>query len=125
MVWVKKEIPHVPSLEEGSPYAKRFTKCCLSHLLLSRRAWLKEKMNELLIDTPQKALEFVIVNIDYPFSKLGRPCDTHIWNAFQGKACFKIDLDYWQDPHETMMTYLLNRRLKGKNGYGDRLWGWL
>jgi len=118
-MWVKKEFPLVPSLEDGSPYAKRFTKCCLSHLLLARRCWLKEKMQEYNLDSARKVLEFVIRNIDYPFDRLGRPTDTHVYNAFSGKACYKITLDYWACSFETMMTYVLNSRLKNTHGYGD------
>ncbi len=119
MPWVKLPPPDVPSLETADPSsAKRFTSIKINELLTLRSDWIKSQMEKLGINTPQKAIEFVITKIDYPFY-LGMPDDKHSWNAFHGKACYTINLDYWQSSYETLMTYILNNKLKGKHGYGD------
>jgi len=118
-MWVKKEMPKVPSLEDsGAENAKRFTSTCLSCLLTHRQAWIKEWMDKLGINSMRSAIEFVIRNIDYPLTR-GRPDDKHVWNAFSGKACYTIPFDYWQSADETLMTYVLNMKAKGAKGYGD------
>ena len=42
----------------------------------------------------------VIRVIEYPFYH-GQPDDTHVWNAFHGKWCKTITLDFWQKASET------------------------
>jgi len=42
----------------------------------------------------------VIRVIEYPFYH-GQPDDTHVWNAFHGKWCRTITLDFWQKASET------------------------
>jgi len=111
--------PNVPSLENSNPsMAKRFTSICITHLIMHRQGWLKRKMDELGIDSMQKAIEFVIRNIDYPIVR-GVPNDKHTYNAFNGKACYTINLDYWSCASETLMTYILNKKLYNRNGMGD------
>jgi len=44
----------------------------------------------------------VIRDIQYPFDRYGNPTDVHIWNAFQGKKCYEIKLDFWQKGSETV-----------------------
>ncbi|MCS7387127.1 MAG: transglutaminase family protein [archaeon GB-1867-005] len=118
-MWVPKEPPAVPSLEKyPSSMAKRFTDVCITHLLVHRQTWIRRKMEELNIRTARDAVEFVIRRIDYPLT-WGHPDDKHLWNAFSGKACYQISMDYWQTAYETLMTFVLNNKLHGKNGYGD------
>ena len=118
--WVREEFPNIPSLESGDPeIAKRFITEPLNKLLTDKLDYVKKLMKAYNINTPQDAIAFVIEKIKYPFW-LGRiPTDKHTWNAFNGKACYTITLDYWQAAWETLMTYVLNQRLKGDLGYGD------
>ena len=117
-MWKKFTFPYIPSMEENSPYAKRLEKRILNELILHESGYIEGFMRSHGIDSPRKAVEFVIREIEYPFSRLGRPTDTHIFNFFDGKACFKLSLDYWQTAYETVLVYRLNK-LKGKKGYGD------
>jgi len=118
-MWVEFDPPIVPSLESTDVYsAKRFTDICITHLLMHRQGWLRRKMEELGISDMRSAIEFVILNIDYPLTR-GSPDDKHIWNAFSGKACYTIFSDYWQTASETLSTYILNKKLYDKHGYGD------
>jgi len=117
--WVKKDMPVVPSLEEHPPsQAKRLTRIHLGHLIMHRKMWIQEKMSELGINTPQKAIEFVIKEIDYPITR-GKPDDKHVFNFFSGKACWKIEVDYWATADEVLTTYILNKKVYGRKGYGD------
>jgi len=54
-------------------------------------------------DEPWVAADHIIRDIEYPFW-LGRPDDTHVWNAFHGKyrRCYRVDLDFWQKASETL-----------------------
>ncbi len=118
-MWKEFESPYVPSLEDYSGvYAKRFTSILFTKLIDHRRGWIEKHMQKFKIKDAKTAIEFGIKNIDYPFY-MGQPDDLHIWNAFHGKACFKVLEDYWQTAFETMMTYVLNQRLYNKHGFGD------
>jgi len=120
MTWVKKECPTIPSLEHFSPkIAKRFTDMKLCNTLICRSGWIKKYMEKFNIKADKDAIEWVIKNIDYPLLFGIFPTDRHVWNAFNGKACYTITLDYWQTAWETLMTYVLNNRIKGIQGYGD------
>ncbi len=120
MKWVKKECPTVPNLLQNlEVYAKRLLPIRLCNLLKCRSHWIEEFMKSHKITTYRDAIEFVIINIDYPFTWWGAPTDKHVWNAFNGKACFTLKYDYWQTAWETLMTYVLNQKLKGAPGYGD------
>ena len=59
-------------------------------------------VKEFVRDTPDaRALaDKVIRTIEYPFHG-GQPDDTHIYNAYHGKWCRTITLDYWQSASET------------------------
>ena len=118
MVWIIKEFPIVPNIEDSSYYAKRFEKRFLYELVTFENKWINDFINDVGLNTAKDILEFIISEIDYPFSRLGRPCDTHIWNSFDGKACFKIIDDYWQTAYETLLIWKLNAK-RGKKGYGD------
>jgi len=43
----------------------------------------------------------IIRDIQYPFY-MGRPDDKHTYNAYHGKWCHTIELDYWQTAEETL-----------------------
>ena len=118
-MWKQLNPPTVPSLEKYPPdQAKRFTDICITHLIIHRQSWIKDKMNELNIDNQQKAIEFVISDFDYPLV-MGQDCDKTNLNKYCGKACYEIDLDYWNTGNETLMTYILNKKLKNGVGWGD------
>ena len=120
MTWVTKECPVIPSLEHYPPdKAKRFTDMKLCNTLICRSGWIRKYMELYEIKTDRDAIEWVIKNIDYPLIWGFIPTDRHVWNAFNGKACYVLELDYWQTAWETLMTYILNKRIKGTHGYGD------
>ena len=119
MVWTAFNPPVVPSLEDFPPEeAKRLTRICITHLIMHRQNWIKEKMRELEIESPRQAIEFVIREINYPFT-FGKPDDSHIFSFFTCKASWWLRVDYWQTAEETLMTYVLNKKLYNKRGYGD------
>ncbi|ADI31262.1 transglutaminase-like domain-containing protein [Staphylothermus hellenicus] len=119
MVWVSVEAPIIPSLEKyGSEKARIFIDTCITHLIMHREGWIGKKMEELGIKSPREAVEFVINNIDYP-STLETPDDKHVWEAFSGKIKYVVFKDYWSSASEVLMTYILNKKLYGKPGYGD------
>ena len=119
MTWKKYNFPYIPSLEDYNQYsAKRFTKIRLDKLISHRQGWIESHLDKLSIKDMRSAIEFGIININYPLVK-GRPDDTHNWNAFRGKSCYTLSWDYWQTAEETLMTYLLNQKLKFGKGWGD------
>lgn len=124
-MWIDVGCPEIWSLEDHPPSdAKRFTKWCLCGLVNNRRAWLIEKANKFKINTPKDAIDFVLKGFAYPHTLLGMPTDKHSYTAFYGwfkpfaRVNFEVTEDYWQTAFETMMNYVLNKKV-GKPGYGD------
>ena len=81
-------------------------------IVRTQRFW-EIRLNELLdydsyqverfVDGCKDARELadkVIQEIEYPFYH-GQPDDLHIWNAFHGKYCRRVDADFWQKASET------------------------
>jgi len=120
MPWYRSSVvPEVPALDElNELLAKRFMTIKLTDLITDHWEYIEQFMKKHGIVSVYDAIKFVIEEIDYPLTR-GIPDDKHVWNAFSGKACFKLTFDYWQTAFETLMTYILNKKLKGKKGYGD------
>jgi len=55
--------------------------------------------------TAREVVESLIREVEYPFY-MGQPDDTHIYNAYHGKWCKKIDLDYWDTGSEVLATMI-------------------
>lgn len=78
--------------------SQRFWSCRLNELLD-----LNSYQVEVFMDGCRNArdvAERVIRFIEYPFY-LGQPDDKHVYNAFHGKWCKTVSLDYWQSATET------------------------
>ena len=54
-------------------------------------------------ETPRDAADKIIRYLKYPFYA-GRPCDRHEYNAFRGKYCRTVDLDYWARASECLAS---------------------
>jgi len=84
--------------------------------IIERQRFFKTRLNELFdlnsvvvqeyvkaFDSFKAIADDIIRIIDYPWY-LGKPDDTHVWNAFHGtqKWCKRIDADFWQKASETL-----------------------
>ena len=52
------------------------------------------------VGNPKELADKVIRDVEYPFHH-GQPDDLHVWNAFHGKRCYKVEEDFWQKASET------------------------
>ena len=81
-------------------------------IVVKQRFW-PTRLNELLDYDSYQVEEFIqgcpnakvladkiIRVIEYPFHH-GQPDDLHVWNAFHGKWCRRVELDFWQAASET------------------------
>ena len=68
--------------------------------LVDWRSYQVEKFIE-DCETPKDAADKIIRYLSYPFYA-GRPDDKHIYNAFHGKFCKTVELDYWARASECL-----------------------
>jgi len=118
-MWKPFPPPLVPGLDKASPYtAKRFYTTNLLDLVRDKMGLISLYRERLGISAPELAIKFVIKDIDYPFNLLGMPDDSHYLVAYGGNVVYSVLLDYWAADYETLLSYLVNRKI-GRHGYGD------
>jgi len=119
MPWQSMEPPLVPGLDVEEPFnAKRFFTTPLLSLVSDVFGYVKRFMKQRGIDSPEKAIRFVIEEIDYPLNILGMDDDSHYLVAFGGKFIAAVTRDYWSADYETLNTFTINSRI-GRHGLGD------
>ena len=79
-------------------YTQRFWSFKLNELLDFNTKVIGDFIRE--CDSRRSIADKVIREVEYPFY-LGQPDDKHDWNAFHGKWCRSIKLDFWQKSSET------------------------
>lgn len=55
--------------------------------------------------SPRDVVDSLIRDISYPFYG-GKPDDKHVYNAYHGKWCRTVELDYWDSGSEVLATRL-------------------